>query len=1448
MTTPVSGTDFNDCFRGAEDMVLARLNADYGTLVQRWLPVCRTRAALDLGCGRGEWLQLAAGWGLQAHGVDLDDAALARCHSLGLSATHADLHAALAGAPEGGLGLITAFQVVEHMPWDVLQRLLAEALRALEPGGLLILETPNPENILVSTRRFHLDPTHVRLIPLDLLAHALQQAGYAAVHVLRLHEDPRIAADAAPTVLDVLDGASPDYAVVAQKAGRPAQMEVVRQALAGAGAGLTLETVAARHEQRLADMQTCLQRVAHRLTMADQQLATLQQQLAEQQQQRAEQQQQLAEQQQQLAMHQQRLEQAQALRHELDAVYASRSWRITRPLRWLAALLRRIEQGSDPGRRAVGVLRNVVQHTPGLQPTLRAIALPPVAELRARWQEDANQLPEARLLHRPAPDAPRQLLLDVSALVQHDPRTGIQRVSRSLLVELLANPPPGFRVEPVRADTESEGYRYAHRWLAALRGEPAPTGGDAPVQCNAGDVFLGVDLRHLEVVFQHDYLMRLRHEGVSINFVVYDLLPVFLPHRFDLPRGTHEAWLGAVASFDGAWCISKAVADELAGWLQANPGRPRALPLRIGHFHLGADIENSVPSTGIPDDAAAVLGQLAAHPSFLMVGTLEPRKGHAQVLDAFELLWREGLEANLVLVGKHGWLVDALVARLAAHPQAGQRLFWLRQISDEYLERVYAHCRCLIAASEGEGFGLPLIEAARHGLPIIARDIPVFREVAGEHALFFDGASGADLARAVQTWLDLDAAGKAPPSGGMPWLTWAQSTQQLLAGLLGFPLRDEWYSEDEPEVSLIVLNHDKPAMTLACVESLWQHTAGYRYEIVLVDNGSSPDNVALLRGRGPGLRLVETGVNRFFGEGNNLGAEAARGRWLVFLNNDVFATAGWLPPLIDRLRRDPELGAVGPRLLSMDGRLQEAGAEILPSGDDLHFGQGKPGDTPMHADQDVMFVSAAALAMPRAVFEDVLGFDLRYEPAYYEDCDLCLKVLQRGQRVVCCPDSAIIHVGNVTTHAMLGEQRLAALVALNRERFLARWQAVLDGTQASVSGLLPVPSAAARHREGLPSVLLYTPYDLVPGGGERYLLSIASALSRAANVTLATPWAWSRLRLRTLGRELQLDLDAVRMSTWSAALRSEAWDLQITLGNEALPAVPGRARRNVFVCQFPFPTPQAELMRWLPTLADYAETWVYSGFVAAHLQQARAALGVAESRIEIMEPPCPPVSADLSLARGPIILGVGRFFAGGHNKRHDLMIEALRELLPSCPGAQLHLAGTVPGEQEHREHYAQLREAAAGLPVHFHPNVDPQQLAALYRSASLYWHCAGVGVDVAAEPQRCEHFGITVVEAMSAGCIALVPDRGGPPGIVQDGVTGHVFGSLPALVARSVELLQRPPDDAALAAMRAAAVAAARRYAPEAFAEAVLARCGLQPAEGAAPAATQRPAQVAPPW
>lgn len=401
--------------------------------------------------------------------------------------------------------------------------------------------------------------------------------------------------------------------------------------------------------------------------------------------------------------------------------------------------------------------------------------------------QDWTALARSVALNHAAPFSLRQLLVDVSELARHDAKSGIQRVVRNVLLSLLNAPPPGYRVEPIY---ESGGqYWYARRFTCDLLGLADMPLQDSQIEAAAGDRYLGLDLSPHGIPRNAQLFTELRNRSVELFFVVYDLLPVLRPDVF-LPEADvmFTRWLDAVTHVaDGLVCISRAVADELATWASARPRGPRA-PLRIGYFHLGADIPVGA-GTPAHGELHAALAAMAAAPSILMVGTLEPRKGHAQALDAFELLWAEGSDANLVIVGKNGWMVDALAKRLRAHPENGKRLFWVEGADDALLLQIYGAASALLAASEAEGFGLPLIEAAQRGLPIIARDLPVFAEVAGEHAFYFSGKTAQALAGRVSEWLALHAAGKSPQSSAMPWLTWAESARQLLGTVDGV----EWY-------------------------------------------------------------------------------------------------------------------------------------------------------------------------------------------------------------------------------------------------------------------------------------------------------------------------------------------------------------------------------------------------------------------------------------------------------------------------------------------------------------------------------------------------------------------------------------------------------------------------------------------------------------------------------
>ncbi len=385
-----------------------------------------------------------------------------------------------------------------------------------------------------------------------------------------------------------------------------------------------------------------------------------------------------------------------------------------------------------------------------------------------------------------------QFMFDVSEICVRNIGSGIPRFVLKLFDNIMSNPPCGYRVFAVRA-TKDGKLVYAHSFMYRFNRFEQPPQPDTPVVVEPGDIFFSADLK---TNFPFATLQNLRAKGLRTIFFLHDLIPLRLNFFHKIARLTFKDWFnGILATSDAIICVSRSVADELIEWLRAHPNN-RDLPLPIGYSYPGADFAKiNDGQTSKKEEDIIVLHYDKSKPTLLMVGTVEaPRKGYDDALTAMEKIWAKGIIINLIIVGREGWLSHHLIRRISRHPQLNRHLFWLKHASDGILNNLYGECTALLAASLAEGFGIPLIEAAHHGLPIIARDIPVFREVCGEHAFYFPNTNADDLADCIQQWLLLWTKGAIPISSGMRHLSWEQSAKKLLDLII----HDDWYCVWKP--------------------------------------------------------------------------------------------------------------------------------------------------------------------------------------------------------------------------------------------------------------------------------------------------------------------------------------------------------------------------------------------------------------------------------------------------------------------------------------------------------------------------------------------------------------------------------------------------------------------------------------------------------------------------
>lgn len=257
-----------------------------------------------------------------------------------------------------------------------------------------------------------------------------------------------------------------------------------------------------------------------------------------------------------------------------------------------------------------------------------------------------------------------------------------------------------------------------------------------------------------------------------------------------------------------------------------------------------------------------------------------------------------------------------------------------------------------------------------------------------------------------------------------------------------------------PLVSVLIAMYGRPGITLNALRALMRAAAEVPLEVLLCDD-CSPDDAGRFFLAVPGLNLIRNPHNLGYLRSNNLLAAQARGDYLLLLNSDTVIQPGALRALLAVFHTHADAGLVGARLMYPDGRLQEAGAIVLPDGGTRQRGCGEQDRQGLYDRiEEVDYCSAAAVLIRRQLFLELGGFDARYLPAYYEDVDLAFRVRAAGLKVYYQPAARVTHL----EHASSTLSRASHWSSLNQPKFLRRWQTVIEAGDH--------PSARRRGPEG----------------------------------------------------------------------------------------------------------------------------------------------------------------------------------------------------------------------------------------------------------------------------------------------------------------------------------------------------------------------------------------------
>lgn len=621
-----------------------------------------------------------------------------------------------------------------------------------------------------------------------------------------------------------------------------------------------------------------------------------------------------------------------------------------------------------------------------------------------------------------------------------------------------------------------------------------------------------------------------------------------------------------------------------------------------------------------------------------------------------------------------------------------------------------------------------------------------------------------------------------------------------------------------PVVSVIIPTFGQARITLRCLRMIADSQTATPFEVIVAEDASGDPDMMLLDAV-PGLRLIRNQSNLGFLHNCNAAAMLARGRYLLFLNNDTEPLPGFIDALVALAEARPEVGLVGSRLLFPDGRLQEAGCIVWQDGTGTNYGRGDDPSLPRYNTvREVDYISGASILLKRDLFETLGGFDPLFAPAYYEDVDLAFRIRARGLLVMYQPASVVIHHEGLS-HGTDVTTGIKAQQEVNRHRLLARWPQLLASEHVPTG---TDPMRAPEHAKGRKTILVIDHYVPEPDrdAGSRSTMGIVRALRDAGWVVKF--WPQKRAHndytclLEAIGVEVldhRLGLDFTRWITRYGGELDHVLAIRPDVAAEFIPELLQhtkarlsfygvdihhvRMRRQAVLLGDTTLAAQADQMEELERrLWGIFDVLLYPS--EAEAAQVRTLVPGAPARGIV------PFSFDRFRPRGtppaePVILFVAGF---AHPPNIDAARWLVREILPlvraRVPAVRLILAGSHPS--------AEVLALADGSAITVTGNLSEAGLAATYLNAraSIVPLRAGAGVKG------------KVVEALQQGLPLITTSIGaeGIPGLEQ--VAG-VVDDAAGLAARLVTLLL---DDRQWAISSARQVAFAERH----FSRAALAR------------------------